>query len=64
MSSFATIGNWLFLIGSLLFTFDAISNVWETYSARSYVLLAACGFFTIGCILFLAPVKANSQLGE
>jgi hypothetical protein len=61
MPSYAIIGNWLFLIGSLIFTFDTISNAWENCSARSFLLLAACGLFTSGCILFLAPAKADSQ---
>lgn len=63
MFSYTVVGNWLFLMGSLLFTFDAINNAWVSCSIRSFLILAACCFFTIGCILFLLDnsAKADSQ---
>jgi cytochrome c oxidase assembly factor CtaG len=63
MPSYSTVGNWLFLIGSLLFTFDAIDNAWVSCSMRSFLILAACCLFTTGCILFLldVPAKVDSQ---
>ncbi len=57
MPSYVVIGNWLFLFGSLLFTFDAVDNAWQSCSTRSYIMLTACGLFTLGCVLFLIPAK-------
>ena len=61
MFSYGIVGNCLFLLGSLLFTLDSMNSAWEVCSMRSFVVLTACGLFTIGCLLFLVPAKADSQ---
>lgn len=63
MFSYTTLGNWLFFMGSLLFALDAIDNAWVSGSLKSFLMLAACCLFTIGCILFLLDVltKTNPQ---
>ncbi len=50
-----SIGNWLFLAGSIIFSFDAISEVTEKLSIHSFEHLLASIFFTTGCVLFLLP---------
>lgn len=62
MFSYTTIGNWLFLFGSLLFTLDAISDAWVACSMRALVILVACCLFTMGCILFLLDTPAKADL--
>lgn len=61
MSAYTTIGNWLFLIGSLLFTGDAVNNVWVSCSVRSLVILTACCLFTTGCVFFLLDTSATAN---
>ncbi len=47
------IGNWLFLLGSLIFTGDSVSEVFTDCSLHSIEHLLASLLFTTGCILFL-----------
>jgi tellurite resistance protein TehA-like permease len=49
----AWFGNGLFLVGSLIFTFDASLEVVETCSIRSIIRLCACLSFTVGCFLLM-----------
>jgi predicted membrane channel-forming protein YqfA (hemolysin III family) len=56
------LGNWFFLIGSLLFTFDALLNWLADGSAQRFILLSGCLLFTIGCILFILDVPERVKL--
>jgi hypothetical protein len=47
------VGNWLFLIGCLIFTFDASLSIAETISLRSICQFSGSIAFTLGCIFFL-----------
>jgi hypothetical protein len=49
----ARIGNGLFLVGSLIFTFDASIEAVEACSVRSMIRLCACLFFAVGCFLLM-----------
>lgn len=48
-----SIGNWLFLLGSLVFTFDTIIEIFEGITLHSIFHIVACLLFTIGCVLFI-----------
>jgi hypothetical protein len=56
MSAYAMIGNWLFLIGSVIFTIDSIDHAWEKRSVRSLLPVIGSIFFTLGCLLLLASL--------
>jgi hypothetical protein len=57
-----SIGNWLFLPGSLIFTGDATSEVFASCSLRSIEHLLASLLFTTGCLLFLQePDQKDSK---
>lgn len=49
----AALVSWLFLLGSLLFVFDAGLEIIEAISLHSIIHLSASLLFTIGSILFL-----------
>lgn len=56
------IGSWLFLIGSAIFTFEAILEIIESTSILSVFHFIACLFFTIGSYLFLDNAKTQQFL--
>ena len=47
------IANWLFLVGSAVFTLDAVLAMAESLSIHSIFQMSACLAFSLGCILFL-----------
>ncbi|HEY9623404.1 MAG TPA: hypothetical protein V6C78_23810 [Crinalium sp.] len=47
------IGNWLFLIGSLIFTVDGAIELIEGVSLHAVLHFSASVLFTIGSVLFL-----------
>lgn len=47
------IGSLLFLIGSTIFTFEAVLRIVDSISILSFANFLACLFFTIGSFLFL-----------
>lgn len=47
------IANWLFLMGSTVFTLDAVIEIGKSLSIHSVFSILASLAFTIGCILFL-----------
>jgi predicted membrane channel-forming protein YqfA (hemolysin III family) len=56
------LGNWFFLVGSLLFTFDAFLNWYTKETVQALVLLIGSLFFTIGCILFILDMPTKVHL--
>lgn len=58
-----SIGNWLFLLGSIVFTGDAVSEVLTDVSLRAIEHLSASILFTTGCVIFLLEPsqKENSK---
>ncbi len=51
------IGSLLFLIGSIIFTFEAVLRILNSISILSLGNFIACLFFTIGSFLFLIKAK-------
>lgn len=49
--------SWLFLIGSLMFLFDAILELTESISIHGVIHLSASILFTVGSILFIPTNK-------
>lgn len=47
------IGNWLFVFGSVIFTFDASIDLLEVCTVRASLRLLACLLFTVGCFLLM-----------
>lgn len=57
--NFLFIGNWLFLLGSLVFTLDTIVEIFEGITLHSIFHIVACLFFTIGCVLFILDAQKS-----
>ncbi len=55
--NYTLLGSYLFLIGSLLFTMNYLSNLFQQISFNS--ISSVCGgiLFTIGSILFILDAK-------
>lgn len=51
------IGSWLFLLGSLAFTAEAILGVLAGISARSILVLVGSVLFTVGCVYFVIDAE-------
>jgi hypothetical protein len=51
--TFGHLGNWLFLLGSLIFTFDSVSEILAGFSWRAIGHISACLAFTIGSIILI-----------
>ena len=51
------IASLLFLIGSAVFTFEAILRIISSISVLSFAHFLACLFFTIGSFLFLLRAR-------
>ena len=58
------VANWLFLIGSALFTLDSAIEVSRSLSIHSVFSILACLAFTIGCILFLVATPSNNYFNS
>jgi len=52
-------GSWLFLLGSSLFTIDALGSNFDELTWHSFVYLLGCILFTVGCFCFV--VDADQQ---
>jgi len=46
-------GSWLFLLGSGLFTLDALGSSLQELNWGSFVYLLGCILFTVGCVCFV-----------
>ena len=53
------IGSCLFLVGSAIFTVEAIQETIALPSIGNFFYLVACLLFTIGSLLFLYSLKAQ-----
>ncbi|MDJ0570104.1 MAG: hypothetical protein QNJ53_13815 [Pleurocapsa sp. MO_192.B19] len=53
MNSTIILANWLFVMGSTLFTLDAVMEISRSLSVHSVFLILASLAFTFGCVLFL-----------
>ncbi len=51
------LGSLLFLLGSAIFTFEAMLELFNSISVLSFANFLACLFFTIGSFLFLIKAK-------
>jgi hypothetical protein len=47
------VGNWLFFIGSAIFTVDAFTEIADGFSLKAIAHISASLFFTIGCGIFV-----------
>ncbi len=47
------IASCLFLVGSTIFTFEAILEIIKLSSIRTFIHFLACLFFTIGSFIFM-----------
>lgn len=56
-----TIGNWLFVIGSIIFTCDSVSEILEGLTLRSIEHFSASLLFTAGSVLFLLESTAKKD---
>ena len=58
MNNFSSINlifmaSFLFLVGSAIFTFEAILEIIRLSSIRTFIHFLACLFFTIGSFIFM-----------
>lgn len=60
----AWIGSWLFVFGSVIFTFDASIDAAEVCSFRSFLRLLACLLFVIGCFLLIPEAPQEEAKSE
>lgn len=51
------VGSWLFLLGSLAFTAEAVLGILAGVSARSILVLVGCVLFTVGCVYFVIDAQ-------
>ena len=51
------LGSLLFLLGSAIFTFEAMLELLNSISVLSFANFLACLFFTLGSLLFLIKAK-------
>ncbi|MFB6277571.1 MAG: hypothetical protein ABEI32_15655 [Halothece sp.] len=45
-------GSWLFLLGSICFTIDALVLCFDELTIRSFFYLFGCILFSLGCVCF------------
>ncbi|AFY86869.1 hypothetical protein [Chroococcidiopsis thermalis] len=55
----ASFASWLFLIGSLMFVFDAILEIFKGITLSAILHFSASIIFTIGSILFMPDPSQN-----
>ena len=51
------LANWLFMLGSLVFTIDALLENIESFSLHSLFHIFASVAFSCGCVLFLQDAQ-------
>ncbi|NHC34031.1 hypothetical protein [Scytonema millei] len=55
----SSVASWLFLIGSLMFVFDAILEIFKGITVSAVLHFSASIIFTIGSILFMPDPTQN-----
>lgn len=50
-------GSWLFLLGSSLFTMDALGLIFDGLTWRSSFYFLGCVLFTLGCVCFIFDAR-------
>jgi hypothetical protein len=57
------IGNWLFFIGSAIFTVDAFTEIADGFSLRAIAHIGASLLFAIGCGIFVYDERQKKLKG-